>query len=120
MGANPGGINILRSPKWAEIQGKHKAILESGDELRYWRTVTDEFWDRANRPWLDDAIARGDKLRFVSDPSDDFAIYVTNKKGTKFILDERGNKIKSIFGREVDYLRSKGYTFQADGTAVKG
>jgi hypothetical protein len=35
MGSNPGGINILRSPKWKEIQDKHMEILKSGDELRY-------------------------------------------------------------------------------------
>ena len=30
-----------------------------------------------------------------------------------------GRHLKSIFGREVDYLKSKGYTFQPDGMAVK-
>ena len=119
MGSNPGGINILRSPKWTEIQNKHIEILKSGDELRYWKTVTDEFWETVNKPWLDDAIARGDNFRFVSNPADDFAIFVTDKKGKQFVLDGSGNKIKSIFGREVDYLKSKGYTFQPDGSAIK-
>jgi hypothetical protein len=36
----------------------------------------------------------------------------------EFVLDG-GDKVKSIFGREVDYLTSKGYTFLPDGTAVK-
>ena len=44
------------------------------------------------------------------------AIYVTDKG--KFVLDSN-QKIKSIFGREVDYLKSQGYVFKADGTAVK-
>jgi len=30
-----------------------------------------------------------------------------------------GNKIKSIFGREVDLLKSNGYSFLSDGTAIK-
>lgn len=119
QGSNPGGINILRSPKWKAIQDKHIAILKSGDELGYWKTVTDEFWETVNKPWLDEAIARGDNFRFVSDPSDDLAIFTTKRGTTEFILDADGNKIKSIFGREIDYLRSKGYTFLADGTAVK-
>jgi hypothetical protein len=119
QGPNPGGINILRSPKWQEILNKHKAIFDAGDTSRYWKTVTDEFWETVNKPWLDDAIARGDNFRFVSNPSDDFAIFVTNKKGTEFILDSSGKKIKSIFAGEVEYLKSKGYTFQPDGSAVK-
>lgn len=118
VGPNPGGINILRSPQWSAIQAKYKGILESGDMLRYWRTVTDEFWEAVNKPWLDEAIARGDNFRFVSNPTDDIAIHVTDPKG-RFVLDEAGNRIKSIFGREVDYLMSKGYTFLSDGTAVK-
>jgi hypothetical protein len=32
---------------------------------------------------------------------------------------DNGKKIQSIFGREVDYLKAKGYTFMPDGTAVK-
>lgn len=116
MGQNPGGVNILRSPKWAEIQQKFLPLKDSNPTL-YWRKVTDEFWETANRPWLDEAIARGDRFRFVSDPAKDTAIYVTDRAGN-FVLDGT-ERIKSIFGREVDYLTSKGYQFLADGTAVK-
>lgn len=117
MGANPGGINILRSPRWAQIQEAHRAILEAGEVNRYWRTVTEEFWSTVNRPWLDDAIARGDQFRLVSDPADDTARFVTHADGT-FILDDAGERITSIFGMEVEYLISRGYTILADGTAV--
>jgi hypothetical protein len=117
MGANQGGINILRSPQWAIIQAKYKSILEAGDELGYWKKVTDEFWNVANKPWLDEAIARGDQFRFVSDPTLEEAIYVT--KGKNFVLDNLGHKIRSIFGREIEYLKSNGYTILSDGTAVK-
>ncbi len=118
MGSNRGGINILRSPQWQKIQTKYKHLLDAGEELRYWKTVTDEFWSTTNKPWLDAAIKRGDDFRFISRPTDDLATYVTNRKGTEFILDQDGNKIRSIFGREVDYLTSKGYRFLPDGTAV--
>ena len=117
MGANPGGINILRSPKWGEIQAKHKAIEEAGNLNRYWQLVTDEFWETVNKPWLDEAIARGDQFRFVSSPTDDVALHVTDKSG-KFILNG-DQMIKSIFYREIEYLKSNGYTFLPDGTAVK-
>jgi hypothetical protein len=39
-------------------------------------------------------------------------------KDREFVLDG-GAKIQSIFGREVDYLRAKGYVFSPDGTATK-
>lgn len=119
MGVNEGGINILRSPKWAEIQTKHKAILDAGDTEKYWRTVTDEFWEVANKPWLEEAIKRGDNIRFVSNPLDEFATHVTKNKGTEFVLDAAGQRIRSIFGREVDVLKANGYKFLEDGTAVK-
>ena len=117
MGENIGGINILRSPQWAEIRLKYKSILDSGDELSYWKKVTDEFWETVNKPWLDEAMARSDKFRFVSNPNSERAIYVTNKRG--FVLDANGNKITSIFGREIEYLKSKGYTILDNGIAVK-
>jgi hypothetical protein len=118
MGENVGGINILRSPKWGEIQAKYKPLLEAGDTTGYWKAVTNEFWDTVNKPWLDEAIARGDRFRFVSNPADEKALFVTAGKDEAFVLDD-GKRVQSIFGREVDYLKARGYTFMADGTAVK-
>lgn len=121
MGENPGGINILRSPKWGEIKDKHLPLLDTQGETAYWKAVTDEFWETVNKPWLDEAIARGDHFRFVSNPNDENALFVlaNTKKKNSFVLDN-GKKIQSIFGREVEYLKSKGYTLKPDGTAVKG
>jgi len=62
MGENQGGINILRSPKWGEIQAKYKPLLDEGKELEYWKKVTDEFWETVNKPWLDEAMARRRQL----------------------------------------------------------
>ncbi len=118
QGVNEGGVNILRSPKWMEIQAKHKA-LEALDPTKYWRTVSDEFWTTVNKPWLEEAIKRGDNLRFVSNPADQLAMFVTKKNSTEFVLDAAGNKIPSIFSREVDFLTQKGFKFLPDGTVVK-
>jgi len=112
MGENPGGINILRSPKWGEIKTKHLPLLDTQGETAYWKAVTDEFWETVNKPWLDEAIARGDHFRFVSNPNDEKALFVLSKNKKSFVLDN-GKKIQSIFGREVEYLKS-------DGTALKG
>lgn len=114
MGENLGGVNVLRSPQWRAIQEKHRAIQ---DKILYWKTVTDEFWETVNKPWLDEAIARNDMFRFVSDPQAEEAVFVTQKG--KLVLDNNGAKIRSIFGREVDYLASHGYVFHADGTAAR-
>jgi len=119
MGENPGGINLLRSPRWTEIQNKFKPLLDAGDTTGYWRAVSDEFWSTVNKPWLDDAIARGDRFRLISNPADERVLYVTSPDGSSFILDG-GQKIRSIFGREVDYLTANGYKILPDGTAVKG
>jgi hypothetical protein len=118
MGENPGGINLLRSPKWKEIQLKCKPLLDTQGETAYWKAVTDEFWETVNKAWLDEAIARGDQFRFVSNPNDEKSLFVLTKNKKSFVVDN-GKKIRSIFGREVEYLKSKGYTFKADGTAVK-
>ncbi len=117
-GENAGGVNILRSPRWSEIQTKHKAMMEAGDVTGFWKTVTDEFWETVNKPWLDDAIARGDNFRLISNPGDETAMFVTAGKDKHFVLDG-GEKVRSIFGREVDYLKSKGYAVEPDGTAIK-
>jgi hypothetical protein len=119
MGENPGGINVLRSPEWGEIQNKFKPLLDEGDATGYWRAVSDELWDTVNKPWLDEAMARGDQFRMISNPADNKVLFVTANDGT-FMLDSGGEKIRSIFGREVDYLTANGYKILADGTVAKG
>ena len=109
MGVNKGGINILRSSKWGELLEKYK-YLESIDKNKYYRKVTDEFWEQANKPWLDEAIKRGDPIRFVTDPISDAGKYV--KVGKEFVLDNKGNKIPTIFSREVEYLSQNGYKIE--------
>lgn len=107
MGENKGGINILRSPKWSEILEKYKS-LEAIDKSAYYKKVTDEFWETANRPWLDESIKRGDPIRFVTDPNSEIGKYVKLGKN-KFAIDKKGNKVPTIFSREVEYLKKNGY-----------
>ncbi|WP_374459834.1 hypothetical protein [Chryseobacterium taeanense] len=109
MGENKGGINILRSSKWSEILEKYKD-LEQVDKNAYYKKVTDEFWEQANKPWLDEAIKRGDPVRFVTDPNSEVGKFV--KVGKEYVLDENGNKIPTIFSREVEYLKQKGYKIE--------
>ncbi|MFA0964962.1 hypothetical protein AB9P05_24350 [Roseivirga sp. BDSF3-8] len=118
-GPNPRAINSLFSPKWGLIQQKYISLLNAGQETAYWKKVTDEFWEDVNKPWLEGAIRRNDNIRLVSNPNDDLAVYVTKRGTNEFVLDLSGNKIKSIFGREVDLLRSEGYIIDESGLALK-
>ncbi|MNE29055.1 hypothetical protein D3C80_1225230 [compost metagenome] len=114
---NVGGINILRSPLWGQIKNKYKTMV-NGKPVYDWTKIADEFWETVNKPWLDAAISRGDNIRLVSSPTNPKAIFVTDDLG-EFILDAGGNKIKSIFGREIDHLEANGYTILSNGTAIK-
>jgi hypothetical protein len=93
-------------------------ILNNGDIDLYWNTVIEEFWEQANRPWLENAIARGDDFRFVSNPLDETNIFRKDSSGN-WVYDSDGNRIKTIFGREYDLLQANGYTLNLDGTLVQ-
>ncbi|UPT69250.1 MAG: hypothetical protein M0D57_00145 [Sphingobacteriales bacterium JAD_PAG50586_3] len=98
QGQNVGGINILNISQ----DLYKKAIDKGGDQL---------FWDLYNKPWLDDAIKRGDAIRLVSDPYNARNLYNTDAAGN---LTEN----LTMFGREVKHLESQGYTFN-NGIATK-
>jgi hypothetical protein len=72
--------------------------LEGGEEL---------FFERYNKPWLDDAIGRGDNIRMVSDPFDPSNLFKNGIDGER-----------TMFGREVQHLEKNHYTFK-DGIATK-
>ncbi|WP_046743438.1 hypothetical protein [Kordia zhangzhouensis] len=108
QGSNPGGLDMLSSPIWGKLKLKYKA-LESTNNKLYWKKITQDFWDQVNRPWLDDIIARGDDVRFISDPSLETSKYVFDDKLSKFATDEFGKKVPTIFSKEVEYLKNNGY-----------
>jgi hypothetical protein len=64
--------------------------------------LADELYERAweiNRQWLDEAIENNDVIRLISEPISD-NLMLTN---------HYGKRVLSFFGREIDYLKSKGY-----------
>jgi hypothetical protein len=117
-GASPGGINRLSVPGWTQIEEKYAYLKQVNEEL-FWQTVSDEFWTLYNKPWLEDAIARGDNFRFVSDPTDDLVIYATIGTPPTLKRNAQGQIIPTIFYREKELLKEAGYIFLPDGTAVK-
>gem|GEM_PF-2423746 len=109
QGSNPGAINSLFSPRWRQIMDLHNPILEAGDSPRYWRTVTSQFWDEVNGPWIREAIERGDQIRLVSNPDD--------AANLARILED-GTEMQTIFARELAELRAAGYRILDNGMAI--
>jgi RHS repeat-associated protein len=93
-GENRGGINLLNVSQ----ETYNAVIKKGGDEL---------FWQQYNKPWLRDAINRGDNIRLVSDPYNPKNLFVNGVNGER-----------TMFGREVEFLEANNYTF-VDGYAVK-
>ncbi|KAB8152086.1 hypothetical protein EZY14_015245 [Kordia sp. TARA_039_SRF] len=108
QGSNIGGLDILSSPVWKKLKLKYKALEKTNNKL-YWKKITKDFWDEVNKPWLDDIIARGDDVRFISDPSLETSKYVFDDKLRMFATDEFGKKVPTIFSKEVEYLKNNGY-----------
>ncbi|WP_294333102.1 hypothetical protein [uncultured Chryseobacterium sp.] len=107
-GINVGGMDILSSPAWFKIRDKYVHLLS--DSNLYWKKVTSEFWETVNRPWIDDIIKRGDEVRFVSDPKSVDKLFV--KIDNDFVIDELGNRIPTIFSKEIERLLENGYKIE--------
>lgn len=82
FGDKPGGFNVLNVPD------------------KMYKTP-DQFWSEVNRPFLDQAINRGDNIVLVTKPTDS-ALNRTLPDGTV---------VRSGFGREYDYLQQHGYKY---------
>lgn len=79
-----GGYNILNTPNTLYKSPK-------------------QFWEKYNKPFLDKAIKRGDRIILASKPTD-----VNNLRRTNL---NTGQVEKTGFARELEYLRSKGYKY---------
>ncbi len=88
IGANPGGFNLLNIP----------------DHI-YKPLNADEFFEQFNKPWLDEAIKRGDKIVMATDPT--VLANTTRNNRVTGALEPSG------FGREINYLQNKGYVYDA-------
>jgi len=87
FGPKPGGFNVLN--------------VDAPPDM-----PAEEFWNTYNKPFLDQAIARGDNIALATDPTPS---QLTNDLGEP-----------TMFGREVKYLQENGYTYDpATRTMVK-
>ena len=90
FGARKGGFNVLNVP----------------DEL-YDR---DTFWDLYNKPWLDEAISRGDDIVLATKPDGNVLTRIDYSTG---------QEVLTGFGQEIDYLTQKGYVYDAATNTMK-
>ena len=90
----PGSFNLLNTP----------------DSL-YQALGPQRFWEQINRPFLDAAIRRGDDIVLATKPNDFYAL-------NRIMPD--GSLQRTGFGREYDYLMSRGYRYEAStGKMIK-
>jgi len=105
-----GGDLVVDANKSTTVLGRFKgkdgieALKKDGafevDGLNF---LNDPNWTWAkNEKFLDNAIENGDKIRFVSDPTDVNNLY---KRGSNGNLTDELN----TFGKEVEYLKEKGH-----------
>ena len=107
-GMNTGSLNILsKNLEWKQIASKY-GNPNNLDEIGL-QNARQDFFDTYNKPWLQDAINRGDNIRLLSDPFDESAIYANGLDAS------RGY---TTFGMEVKYLTEAGYKFE-NGIANK-
>jgi hypothetical protein len=83
----PGAFNLLNTPN--SVYGKLGA---------------DNFWNDVNKPFIDAAIQRGDDIYLATDP---------NVWGALNRRLPDGSVVRTGFGREYDYLTSKGYIYDS-------
>jgi len=96
FGAKPGGFNVLNVGE---------GFYQPGT-----------FFENYNRPWLETAIARGDKFYSASDPQNEKFIYERDKISDKWVMVDdpvTGEKVrkKTGFGKEVQILEEHGYKY---------
>ena len=96
-------LSELDYPKTLDFGAKKSGfnVLNAPDSLY---KNPDQFWKDYNKPFLDEAIKRGDVFPLATKPTNRFL----NRRNPDTGLIER-----SGFGREYDYLISKGYKYDS-------
>jgi len=88
-------IKELGLPKSTDFNGNLSNLLNTPDDLY---KSADQFWNEYNKPFLDAAISRGDKILMATPV-------------TKKYLNEPGTTKLTGYGREYYYSLNKGYKY---------
>ncbi|MFK7733710.1 MAG: hypothetical protein AB8B48_18970 [Pseudomonadales bacterium] len=95
-------VKELKYPKTLDFRAKKSGynILNTPNTLY---KSPKQFWDKYNKPFLDKAIKRGDRILLASKPTD-----VNNLRRENL---QTGQVEKTGFAKEIEYLRNKGYKY---------
>jgi RHS repeat-associated protein len=100
---NPGGLSRLsNNPGWDKLIVKYSDVA---NPAKKWARINSEWWKVYNKPWLDDIIKRGDKIKNVSKIGKDV-------KTNRNLYNKDGSP--THYKREVDYLKKNGYELDGD------
>ena len=89
-GENKGGVNILDIPS-----ERYQALLDEHGDVR----GKEIFWEEYNQPFLEDAFARGDNVRVLSDPEvpkNRSGFYDRELREIEGYTDARGNYVPGL------------------------
>jgi len=70
-----------------------------------------DFFNKFNKPFLEKAIKKGEKIRFVSDPKDMNNFYIR-------AIDGKFTNELTTFGKEIKFLENKGYKIEKGATEI--
>ncbi len=120
-----GGDIIVDPNKTTTILGRYEGAIDGlkkegvfeTDGLRFLNVPerivgqSDDFFKKFNEPFLEKAIKKGEKIRFVSDPTDANNLYKRAQNGN--LTEEL-----TTFGKEIQFLKEKGYKIQKGATEI--
>lgn len=100
---NIGGFNMLSIEDWTSLADE----IESLGIKSKTKAFDDYIWNNYNKPWLENALQRGDDIVVWSNP------FLKENIDKFFSLD--GIRGKSFYGREIDFIEQNasryGYDF---------
>lgn len=71
----------------------------------YYKMDEPSFWDDFNKPWLDKLTSDGADIVVLSDKGNDYLKFIFNKADGSFAT-KNGQRIKTGFGKEIDYMEN--------------
>jgi len=97
-------ITELDIPKSTDFGAKNGGftLLNVPDDL--YKYNADQFWNSYNKPWIDNAIARNDKIILATAPTNDNLFMTDLGSGQMYLTG---------FGQEYHYLLENGYHFDS-------
>ncbi len=106
-------LSYMRNVDFAAKKG-HFNVLNTPDSL--YKGNDKLFFNRYNKPFLDKAVARGDRIAVVTKPT---SRVLYKKKNGEILRGPDGKPLLTTFGREMQYLKeTKGYRYDGKSQSM--